>query len=202
MAVFLCTIAVRPFVARVYWFYGNKELRSQDFNKAIKTYEEALRWDPYLGEVYYEIGKILEDKKIYSISKEFLEKAEKYVALPLIPQHLATVYLKNDLLDKAAIKLKQAISYMKEEKSMFPMYHQLGTVYYRLKKYEEAEMAFKDVLKIFPDYVITRYKLAETYLQQNKQDEALEEFKSIIKLAPNSMQAKLAGEKIEKMEQQ
>jgi len=201
LAVFLCTIAVRPFVARVYWFYGDKELRSNDFNKAIKAYEEALKWDPYLGDAYYQIGKILKDKKIYNISVEFLEKAEKYVALPSLPQHLASVYLKNNLLDKAVIKLKQTISYMKEEKSMFPMYHQLGTVYYRLKKYKEAEMAFKDVLKIFPDYVITHYMLAETYLQRNKQDEALEEFKTVIELAPNSLQAKLAIEKIQKMEQ-
>lgn len=202
LAVFLCTIAVRPFMARVYWFYGDRELRSNDFNKAIKTYEKALRWDPYLGDAYYQIGKILKDKKIYNMSVGFLEKAEKYVALPSLPQHLASVYLKNNLLDKAAIKLKQTISYMKEEKSMFPMYHQLGIVYYRLKKYKEAEMAFKDVLKIFPDYVIAHYKLAEAYLQQNKQDEALEEFKIIIELAPNSLQAKLAGEKIQKMEQQ
>jgi len=197
LAIFLCTIVVRPFVARVYWFYGDRQLRSQNSNKAIKAYEEALRWDPYLGDAYFQIGKILKDKQIYTISMEFFEKAEKYVALPTLPQHLASVYLKNNLLDKAAIKLKQTISYMKEEKSMFPMYHELGTVYYRLKKYKKAEMAFKDVLKIFPNYVITRYKLAETYLQQNRQDEALVEFKIVIELAPNSTQAKLAIEKIE-----
>ncbi len=202
LAVFLCTLVIRPFIARVYWFYGDRELRNKDFNKAIKTYEQALRWDPYLGDAYYQIGQILEGKRIYNISMEFLEKAEKYVALPTLPQHLASVYLRNNLLDKAAIKLKQAISYMKEEKSMFPMYHQLGTVYYRLKKYREAEIAFKDALKIFPNYVIAHYELAETYLQQDKQDEALEEFKIVIELAPESSQAKLAREKIQKIEQQ
>ena len=202
LAVFLCTIVVRPYVARVYWFYGNRELRNKDLNKAINTYEKALRWDPYLGDVYYQIGKILEDKKIYNLSMKYLEKAEKYVDLPSLPQHLASVYLKNNLLGKAAIKLKQAISYKKEEKSMFPMYYQLGTIYSSLGNDKEAEMAYKNVLKIFPNYVLTHYKLAETYLRQNRQDEALEEFKIVIELAPDSRQAKLARDEIQKIEQQ
>ncbi len=52
----------RPFVARIYWYYGFKEIEKENWNKAIKTYEEALKWDPYLGEIYYDIGKILETK--------------------------------------------------------------------------------------------------------------------------------------------
>ncbi|GAI89207.1 unnamed protein product, partial [marine sediment metagenome] len=51
--IFLCVTVSRPFIARTYWYYGNKEVeKNKDVNKAIKMYEEALKWDPYLGEVY------------------------------------------------------------------------------------------------------------------------------------------------------
>lgn len=202
LTIFLCVIVARPFIARTYWFYGDKEVKNKDLNKAIKVYEEALKWDPYLGQVYYEIGKILENRRIYNIALEYFEKAEKYVDLPSLPQHAASAYLRKNLLGKAAIKLKQAISYEGNEKSMFPMYNQLGTIYSRLGKYKQAEMAFKNVLKIYPGFVNARYGLARAYLRQNKQAEALEELQKVIELAPNSREAQNARELIQKIAQE
>jgi len=202
LTIFLCVIVARPFIARTYWFYGDKEVKNKDLNKAIKVYEEALKWDPYLGQVYYDIGKILENRRIYNIALEYFEKAEKYVDLPSLPQHAASAYLRKNLLDKAAIKLKQAISYEGNEKSMFPMYNQLGTIYSRLGKYKQAEMAFKNALKIYPGFVNARYGLARAYLRQNKQAEALEELQKVIELAPNSREAQNARELIQKIAQE
>jgi O-antigen ligase len=119
LAIFLCVTVSRPFIARTYWYYGNKEVKeNKDVNKAIKMYEEALKWDPYLGEVYYQMGRTLQNRRIYNIALEYFEKAEKYVDHPDLPQDLASVYLKKELFDKAAIKFKQAISYQKNEKSI------------------------------------------------------------------------------------
>lgn len=202
LTIFLCVIVARPFIARTYWFYGDKEVKNKDLNKAIKLYEETLKWDPYLGQVYYEIGKILENRRIYNIALEYFEKAEKYVDLPSLPQHAASAYLRKNLLDKAAIKLKQAISYEGNEKSMFPMYNQLGIIYSRLGKYKQAEMAFKNALKIYPDFVNARYGLANSYLQQNQLQKALEELQKVIELAPNSREAKNARETMQKIAQE
>jgi len=202
LTIFLCVIVARPFIARTYWFYGGKEIKNKDINKAIKMYEEALKWDPYLGQVYYEIGKILENRRIYNVALEYFEKAEKYVDLPSLPQHAASAYLRKNLLDKAAIKLKQAISYEGNEKSMFPMYNQLGTIYSRLGKYKQAETAFKNALKIYPDFVNARYRLADAYLQQNQQAEALEELQKVIELAPDSKEAQYARDIMQKIAQE
>ena len=38
-------------------------------------YERALEWDPYLGEVYYELGRVLQSRGIYNLAQENLEKA-------------------------------------------------------------------------------------------------------------------------------
>ena len=203
LTIFLCVTVSRPFIARTYWYYGNKELeKNKDVNKAIKMYEEALKWDPYLGKVYYQMGRTLQNRGFYSIALEYFEKAEKYVDHPDLPQDLASVYLKKESFNKAAIKLKQAISYQKNEKSMVPMYNQLGAIYLRLKNYQQAEMAFKNALEIDFDFVNSHYGLASVYLKQNRLEEALQELQKVIELAPDGQRAKNARELIQKIAQE
>ena len=203
LAIFLCVTVSRPFIARTYWYYGNKELeKNKDVNKAIKMYEEALKWDPYLGEVYYQMGRTLQNRGIYNIALEYFEKAEKYVDHPDLPEDLASLYLKKELFDKAAIKYKQAISYQKNEKSMLPLYNQLGSIYFRQKNYKQAEIAFKNALKIDLNFVNSHYGLASVYLQQNRSEEALQELQKVIELAPDSQLAKNAKKLIEKLIQE
>ena len=202
LTIFLCVTVTRPFIARIYWYYGFKEIEKENWNKAIKTYEEALKWDPYLGEIYYDIGKILETKELYGVAVEYFEKAEKYINHPDLPQDFALIYLKKGQLDKAAIKLKQTISYQSDEKSMLPLYSELGNTYLQLERYKPAEIAFKNALKINPDFVNAHYGLAGAYLQQNKQAEALEELQKVIELAPDSQEANYAKITIQKLNQE
>jgi tetratricopeptide (TPR) repeat protein len=110
--------------------------------------------------------------------------------------------MRNQLFDKAAIKFKQAISYQKNEKSMLPLYNQLGSIYFRQKKYKQAEVVFKNALKIKPNFVKSHYGLASVYLQQNRPDEALQELQKVIELAPDSQMAKNARELIQKIAQE
>ena len=192
LAVFLCVTVSRPFIARTYWFSGDVEMKKENWNKAINFYEEALKWDPYLGPMYYNIGKILQNKEFYNLSQKYLEKAAKYVDHSNLPLDLAIVYLKKGQLDKAAIKLKQAISYQRDEKSMLPLYADLGNTYLQLKRYKPAEIVLKDALKIDPDFINAHYGLAGAYLNQNKIEEALVELQKVIELAPDSLEAKSA----------
>jgi len=200
--IFLGVTVTRPFVARIYWYYGFKEIEKENWDKAIKTYEEALKWDPYLGEIYYDIGKILEIKELYGVALEYFEKAEKYIDSPNLPQDFALIYLKKGQLDKAAIKLKQAISYQSDEKSMLPLYSELGNTYLQLERNKPAEIAFKNALKINPDFVNAHYGLAGAYLKQNLSNEALIELQKVIELAPDSQEANYAKITIQKLNQE
>jgi len=202
LAIILSITIARPFIAQTYWYKGFKEIEKENWNGAIKIYEEALRWDPYLGPIYYDIGKILQDKELYGISREYLEKAAKYIDHPDLPLDLAVIYLKSGKLDKAATKLKQAISYQRDKKSMIPLYSELGNVYLQLERYKPAEIAFKNALKINPKYVNAHYGLAGAYLRQNKLDEAQEELQKVIELAPGSQEAKYARNIIQNIEQE
>ena len=188
----LSTFVSRPFIARMYWYNGFKEIEKENWDKAIKKYEEALSWDPYLGEIYYDIGKILQNKELYGVASEYLEKAEKYIDHPDLPFDLAIIYLKSGMLEEAAIKLRQAISYQPDGKSMLPLYAELGNTYLKLKRYKPAEIVLKDALKIDPDFINAHYGLAGAYLNQNKVEEALVELQKVIELAPDSQEANYA----------
>lgn len=151
LTIFLCVTIARPFVARTYWYYGNKEIKNENWNEAIKICEKALKWDPYLGQVYYDIGKILQSKGIYNLALEYFEKTAKYVDHPDLPRDFALIYLKKGQLDRAAIKLKQAISYQRDEKSMFPLYSELGNTYLQLNQQFKAFEELQKVIELAPN---------------------------------------------------
>jgi len=202
LILFLCVTICRPFIARIYWYYGYKEITNKNWNKAIKMNEKALEWNPYLGEVYYDIGKILQNKDINNLALEYFEKASKYVDHPDLPQDFAYIYLKKGQLDKAEIKLRQAILYQSNEKPMVPLYSEIGNVYLQLKRYKPAEIAFKNAIGINQDFVNAHYGLAGAYLNQNKTEEALVELQKVIELAPDSKEANYARRTMQKIAQE
>jgi len=202
LSLFLCAIVARPFVSQVYEFYGVEYAKKADYNTAIKNFHEALKWNPYFGMVYYNLGQIVSQKGIYGISIEYFEKAGKYMDHPDLPSRLAYLYFKKGQLDKGIVKLKQAITYQKDEKSMVPLYADLGNNYMRVERYRPAEIAFLNAIKINPKYANAHYGLAGAYLRQNKIDEGLEELKKVIELAPDSQEAQNARDIIQQIAQQ
>jgi O-antigen ligase/Tfp pilus assembly protein PilF len=202
LAAILSISAARPFIARTYWYNAYRNIESEDWNKTIKIYREALKWDPYLGEVYYDIGKILLSNEFYTPALENFEKAEKYIDHPDLPLDFAKIYNKKGLVDKVTVKLKQAISYQPDEKSMLPLYAELGNIYIIQKRYVPAEIVLKKALKIDNNFVNAHYGLAGVYLNQNKLQEALEELQKVIELAPDSPQARFSRDMIQKLTQE
>jgi len=192
LSLFLCVIVARPFIAQVYEFYGVEYAKKADYNTAIQNFQEALKWNPYFGMIYYNLGQIVSKKGIYGVSIEYFEKAEKYMDHPDLPSRLAYLYFKKGQLDKGIVKLKQAITYQRIEKSKVPLYTDLGNNYMRAERYKPAEIAFKNALRIDPKYVNAHYGLAGSYLRQNKLDEAQVELQKVIELAPDSPGAKNA----------
>jgi len=202
LAAILSISVSKPFIARTYWFEAYKNIGSEDWNKTIKIYRKALKWDPYLGEVYYDIGKILLNNGFYTPSLEHFEKAEKYIDHPDLPLDFAKIYNKMGLTDKVTLKLKQAISYQFDKKSMLPLYAELGNTYMLQKKYVPAEIVLKKALEIDNNFINAHYGLAGVYLQQNRLQEGLEELQIVIEIAPDSTQANFARQTIQKINQE
>lgn len=201
LAIFLCITVARPFMARIRWYSGFKEVEKENWEKATDIYEVALKWDPYIGGLYYDMGKIFMIRELYGTALKYFKESEKYFDLRGLPQNLAIIYLAKGDLDNAITELKKAISYQLREETMPPLYIELGNANLKLEKYEPAEIAFKDALKIDPNLVNAHYGLADAYLRQNKIDEGLVELKRVVELAPDSQEAKYAQDAIQKIEQ-
>jgi len=201
LVTFLCITVARPFMARIHWYSAFKEVEKKNWKKAIDIYEVALKWDPYIGGLYYDMGKIFMIRELYGTALKYFKESEKYFDLRGLPQNLAIIYLAKGDTDNAITELKRAISYQRREGTMPPLYNELGNVYLKLERYEPAEIAFKDALKIDPNLVMAHYGLADTYLRQNKIEEGLIELKKVVELAPDSQEAKYAQDAIQKIEQ-
>jgi len=179
-------------MARVDWYYGTRELENENWDGAINICLDAVRWDPWFGQGYYDIGYALMRKGLFYEAVKYFEKAQKYIDLPGLPNNLAAVYINTEQLDKGIIELKKAILYQRDEKLMVPLYCTLGSVYNKLEKNELAEESFRSALKIAPDFVNAHYGLAQAYYQQNRIEEMQEELQKVIELAPDSQEAQYA----------
>ena len=60
----------------------------------------------------------------------------------------------------------------------------LGTVYFRTKRYQEAVASFKEAVRIKPDYSEAHFNLALTYVALNDKKGALEQYNRLKKLNP------------------
>jgi O-antigen ligase/tetratricopeptide (TPR) repeat protein len=200
--LFLSATLARPFIAQIYLYYGNIQARKGDKDSAFNIYQKALKYDPYYGRTSYSIGKISENKKLYDTAQEYFERAEKTFDTHNLPLDLALVYYYQGMFDKAAEKFKKAISYQSNEKSMVPIYTDLGTTYYRLGKDNLAEDAYQNALKIEPNFVQANFALSQVYFRQNLQHKAIEELLTVIRIAPDSKEAKKAKEIIHKLIQE
>ncbi|WP_218598430.1 multiheme c-type cytochrome [Polaribacter sp. NJDZ03] len=62
----------------------------------------------------------------------------------------------------------------------------LATLYYNIKDYEKAEIAFKTVIEQEPEYGPVYYSLALMYAELNREDEAIEQLKiAMVKMPDN-----------------
>jgi tetratricopeptide (TPR) repeat protein len=186
LTVFLCVTVFRPFMSRIIWYFGFEEIRNKNWEKATDIYERALKWNPYEGYFYFDLGKVFLMRELGNTALKSFKEAEKYIDFPGLPQNIAIIYIAKGELDNAITELKKAISYQRKVETMPPLYVELGNTYLKLEKYELAEAAFKDALKINSNL------LAEAGLEQNRTDEELVELKNKINSELVDVHRKLA----------
>ena len=179
-------------MARVYWYYGNQQIVKGNYQEAIKIYEKGLKWNPWQGEMYYDIGNILAKEGLNTPALEYLHRAEKYVDHHNLPQNIAAAYLKKGEIEKAIPYLEKAIKYQQKKEDLLPLQLQLGNLYLTAGDYQNAERQFKSVLQVNPESAEAYYGLAGVYISEGKKEETIAALQKVIELAPESIEAKHA----------
>ncbi|MBN1354861.1 tetratricopeptide repeat protein [bacterium] len=194
IASFRKAIELNPEYARAYLELA-KELKNQGDPKDAETeFLLAIEKDPKLIDAYKELGK-------YYIDLGRLEQAKEILNQPLLwlkPSNqeqsrivadlrflLGQVYFDSEEYDNAHYQFNKILE-IKEDPDI---YMELGKVYYKLNRNNQAILSWEKVLKLDPKNANAHFNLGTTYLKLGKLKTATDEFNEAIHLDPNHAKA-------------
>jgi tetratricopeptide (TPR) repeat protein len=147
------------------WFLkGQAALSFENYDEAIKCYENTLELDPgftdvhrFIGDAYLRKGML--DKAMYEYKKAIAIKPNN------VPAHvgLGEIYLKKGKLDDAASEYKKAIGIYPDSASA---HSGLGDVYLNRGKINEAVSEYNKTIAINPDHASAHFNLGCFYIKR------------------------------------
>ena len=161
---------------------GLSFLSQDDCEKALPYFEKAVESDNNYAEAWAQTGfcreKLGRHAEAIDASKRAVSlrpSAESYFNIGL-----ASYYLKN--YREAAENYRQAIRL--DPYNSADAHYALGLVYRDWGRPEEEIQAYKQAIKLKPDYASAYERLGSRYLKSKKYAEAIETFKQLIALKP------------------
>lgn len=176
--------------ASYHFMRGNLAEIQQDYAVAIREYQAALMADSSsnllktkVASLYFAMGDV-NNALLYAdqVSVEDVGDAQTLA-------HLAGIYTGAGKPDQALRLYSHAIL-VDPEKS--ELYFAKGLLLINLKRYPEAEHAFREGLKITPDAPMGHYYLGRLALEARRPEQATAEFERAIEINPSFEQAYLA----------
>lgn len=176
--------------AAYHFMRGNLAEIQQDYEVAIREYQAALTADSSsnliktkVASLYFSMGDV-NNALLYAdqVPVEDVKDAQTLA-------HLAGIYTGAGKPDKA-LRLYSYATVADPGKS--ELYFAKGLLLINLKRYPEAEEAFRQGLKIAPDAPMGHYYLGRLALEARRSDQATAEFERAIDLNPSFEQAYLA----------
>ena len=161
---------------------GLSFLSQDDCEKALPYFEKAVESDSNYAEAWAQTGFCREKLGRHA---EAIEASKKAVSLrPSAESYfnigLASYYLKN--YREAAENYRQAIRL--DPYNAADAHYALGLVYRDWGRPEDEIQAYKQAIKLKPDYVSAYERLGSRYLRSKKYPEAIETFKQLGALKP------------------
>ena len=161
---------------------GLSFLSKDDCEKALPYFEKAVESDGNYAEAWAQTGFCREKLGRHG---EAIEASKKAVSLrPSAESYfnigLASYYLKN--YREAAENFRQAIRL--DPYNAADAHYALGLVYRDWGRPDEEIQAYKQAIKLKPDYVSAYERLGSRYLRSKKYPEAIETFKQLVTLKP------------------
>ena len=155
--------------ARVFLDEGKEFYRTDQDEKAVEAFQQAIKLDPELAEAHFRLGlaydAIGKEKEAEDAYKKAVEKYKKYLEANSKDSdahyNLGQAYAGLHLYSEAIREYRQATHLKDDDADMF---YDLGTALMKLAQYDEAAAAFSKSLEIDP----------ENYRAEDALDEARE----------------------------
>ena len=161
-----------------------------EFDKALEYANKAVSLNPKHSFAWIALGEALQAKGDFQKS---LESYQKAVGCDSRNQ-LAWTFLGDGWLNvnnpsKAAECFNRALELLRDQTKLYPedslCLSNIGGVYLRLKKYDDAVMYFRKSLEMNPNFADVWTSLGFVYFGAENYDEALKAFTKSVELAPN-----------------
>jgi tetratricopeptide (TPR) repeat protein len=163
--------------AELYTLLGEKQVRARRYSEAIRSFHNALKLDARSSAAHYGLGMAL--RSLGSLSEarsEFEATLDLDAGDPYAHYQLGRLLVKDE-------EVQQALSHLRESIRLKPTlsepWAELGVLYRRLNRPEEAEQAFRKALESSPDQEKACYALAQLLQTEGKNAEAKEFFERV-----------------------
>ena len=165
--------------------------RSDNIDKAIESFGNAIDLDPGFAVAYAGLGQAYWRKYDYTREFDWLELASEKVQSALnINDNLKQVKITRGMIEAEFGRYGEAIDIFNDVLAADPTnaeaYMELARSYESSGDIEKAESTMKRSIQLKPDYWSGHNRLGAIYLRNNKFSEAIEKFEKVIELTPDN----------------
>ncbi|HER24497.1 MAG TPA: tetratricopeptide repeat protein [Candidatus Atribacteria bacterium] len=182
--VLINDIVVRPYLAEVYAYQGEKYFEDDNNIESALKYTSAHKLDPFNGRTLFNLGVNYYILMIYGEAEKIFKESKKYYNDKNIYGNLGLCYMKMGDYPRAEEEFKYAI-YL--DPRFTQAYSDLGLLYFEKENYDESIDQWKKILEIEPNFAENYSVLANLgviYEKKKMPDKALEYLLQALQLVP------------------
>jgi O-antigen ligase/Tfp pilus assembly protein PilF len=179
-------IIVRPYLAEVYAYQGEKYFEDDNYIDSALKYRYANKLDPLNGKILFNLGVDYYIVHMYGEAEQAFKESKKYYNDKSIYGNLGLCYMEMGDYKRAEEEFRYAI-YL--DPRFIEAYSDLGFLYFEKENYDKSIEQWEKILEIEPDFrekYIILTNLGMVYDKKGMPDKALEYFVQALQLVPES----------------
>ncbi|UCB53376.1 MAG: tetratricopeptide repeat protein [Candidatus Zixiibacteriota bacterium] len=154
-------------LAHAHYTMGVLHTKKGDEMTAIKEFQKALEYNPYLSEAYVNLGALHGDLGKHRLAlKYFQEALENGADSAFILSNMGYAHYSLGVLNQAERDYKLSLSLRADPE----VHYLLGDLYFRKGMLEDAADEFEKAIRLDPQHALASYRLAEIYRQMGEKE--------------------------------
>lgn len=157
--------------------------------KAYIEFQKTIQLDPKHRDAHYALGHIYFQQESYEEATQSFQKA-----LSIDPDYseahnyLGRVYSLQGAYDQAVASYRKALSNLQYETPEKP-YWNLGLIYVKQQKYQDAVKELKNALRVNPNLVSVHHLLGNVYSKMGDSEKSIAAYQRVLQISPKDLNA-------------